>query len=68
MMFRATLALALLCAVPGAFADELARPTVLITGSSRGIGFELAKRLEGTNRVKIIERNPDRARHIAGHA
>ncbi len=38
--------------------------SIMIAGGGH-IGYELAKRLEGTNRVKIIERDPDRARHIA---
>jgi trk system potassium uptake protein TrkA len=38
--------------------------SIMIAGGGH-IGFELAKRLEGTNRVKIIERDPERARHIA---
>ena len=35
--------LVLLLATAGVMAAELARPTVLITGSSRGIGYELTR-------------------------
>jgi trk system potassium uptake protein len=38
--------------------------SIMIAGGGH-IGFELARRLENTNRVKVIERNPERARHIA---
>jgi NAD(P)-dependent dehydrogenase (short-subunit alcohol dehydrogenase family) len=41
--FRAALAIALSLWVAAAPAAEPAKPTVLITGSSRGIGFELAR-------------------------
>jgi trk system potassium uptake protein TrkA len=38
--------------------------SIFIAGGGN-IGFELARRLENTNRVKVIERSPERARHIA---
>ncbi len=38
--------------------------SIMIAGGGH-IGFELARRLEGTNRVKVIERDPERARYIA---
>jgi len=41
--FRAALGIILAVWVAAAPAAELAKPTVLITGSSRGIGFELAR-------------------------
>ncbi|MGI9330933.1 MAG: SDR family oxidoreductase [Gammaproteobacteria bacterium] len=41
--FRSTLAIVLACWVAAVPAAELVKPTVLITGSSRGIGFELAR-------------------------
>jgi trk system potassium uptake protein len=37
---------------------------VIIAGGGH-IGFELARRLENTNRVKVIERSHERARHIS---
>ena len=42
-MVRAALVAVLLLGTMNAVAAELARPTVLITGASRGIGFELAR-------------------------
>jgi trk system potassium uptake protein len=38
--------------------------SIIIAGGGH-IGFELARRLENTNRVKVIERDYDRARYIS---
>jgi trk system potassium uptake protein len=38
--------------------------SIIIAGGGH-IGFELARRLENTNRVKVIERDHERARYIA---
>ncbi|HKL61903.1 MAG TPA: Trk system potassium transporter TrkA, partial [Woeseiaceae bacterium] len=43
--------------------DDPIRRVVIAGGGN--IGFRLAMALEQTNQVKIIERNPDRARHIS---
>jgi len=46
--------------------EELQCTHVMIAGGGN-IGFSLAKKLEQTYRVKIIERNPERAEFLAAH-
>jgi len=46
--------------------EDLQCTHVMIAGGGN-IGFSLAKKLEQTYRVKIIERNPERAEFLASH-
>ena len=46
--------------------EDLQCTHVMIAGGGN-IGFSLAKKLEQTYRVKIIERNPERAEFLAAH-
>ena len=46
--------------------EDLQCTHVMIAGGGN-IGFSLAKKLEETYRVKIIERNPERAEFLASH-
>ncbi|WP_184546382.1 SDR family oxidoreductase [Mucilaginibacter sp. FT3.2] len=45
---------------------KTSKNTILITGGSAGIGFELAKKLSVNNHVIIIGRNQDRLQRAAG--
>ena len=62
----------MICVMPVAQAESLAKPTVLITGSNRGIGLELARQYAERGWGVIATcRSPDRAEALqklaAGH-